>query len=248
MSPFKRIFHFVLAVWFSLGVSISLILTYPLLFIFLRVFVQHHIAKTIRTYWLKFCLCWGGIRVKTIYESPLSNDKAYLFTPNHTSKLDMITLPTQLGSQVIFMAKEEFKYIPLFGIFFKTLDIPVNFNKNSQIVLAMRQASKALQKGINLIIFPEGKIGRHTPKLSPFKNGAFKLAIENQVDVVPVTIIDNWKLLSDEDIYYYSPGEVIKYVHTPISTKGMTKADVEALKQQVFHIIAHKLAEYGYKQ
>lgn len=248
MSVLKRIIHFILTIWFAFGVLSSLMVVYPFIFIFLRLYFNRKIAINIRNSWFKFCLFWGGVRVKTIFETPLTNNRAYLIAANHTSKLDIISLPTQFNQYTVFMAKEEFKNVPLLGISLRKLDVLVNFKNKSQSILAMRKAASLLQKGISMIIFPEGKIGRHTPKLIPFKNGAFKLAIENQVDVVPVTIIGSWKLLSDENIYYFSPGNVIQVVHAPISTKGMTMADVEQLKQQVFHIIANKLAEHGYNQ
>ena len=147
------------------------------------------------------------------------------------------------------MAKIELAHVPVFGIFFRTIDIAVD-RKNP------RHAAKAYQRAVNqlkkekrsIVIFPEGTIPGHTPKLGRFKDGAFKLAIETQTPILPVTIINNWKILPDNGKFRFRPGRVLQYVHQPISTEGLTLEDLPALKQQVHDIIANKLAEYGHKQ
>jgi len=96
------------------------------------------------------------------------------------------------------------------------------------------------------VIFPEATIHMQVPKLGRFKDGAFKLAIEKQIDILPVTIIGNWIILPDKGKFHFRPGKVIQYVHEPISTKGMTIENTEELKQKVYSIIESKLAEYGY--
>jgi 1-acyl-sn-glycerol-3-phosphate acyltransferase len=244
----KRVIHFLLTLWFVTGVVVGFLCIYPILHFTLQKPSWYAIAQKTRRAWLRWCLLWGGVRVNQIFEVPLEQNKVYVITPNHTSKLDMITLHARLGIDFIFMAKEEFKHIPLFGLFFKTIDIPVDFRNKFKAAKAYINARKRLAEGTSITIYPEATIDRNTPKLSPFKDGAFRLAIEQQVDIVPVTSIGHWELLSDFDIYYFSPGTVIQYVHAPVSTKGLTLKDTEALKQKVFNIIANKLTEYGYQQ
>jgi len=248
LKPVKRLFHLALAVWFATGVVVGFLAVYPFLHLTLQNARHYSRAQKVRKVWFNWCLLWGGIRVKQIVEVPLDASKSYIITPNHTSKLDMITLMGRLGIDFIFMGKDEFKKIPLFGLFFKTIDIPVDFNNAFKSARAYIEARKRIADGTSITIYPEATIDRHTPKLSPFKDGAFRLAIEMQVDIVPVTAIGHWKLLSDFDKYYFCPGTVIQYVHAPVSTKGLTLKDIPELKQNVFNIIASKLSEYGYKQ
>ncbi|MFN5025884.1 MAG: lysophospholipid acyltransferase family protein [Bacteroidota bacterium] len=244
----KRSLFFLLTLWFATGVVIGFLTVYPFLHFTLSSPSKYPMAQKIRKVWFNWCLLWGGIRVKQIVEVPLDRSKTFVITPNHTSKLDMITLMGRLGIDFIFMGKDEFKKIPLFGLFFKTIDIPVDFNNAFKSARAYIKARKRIEEGTSITIYPEATIDRHTPKLSPFKDGAFRLAIEMQVDILPVTAIGHWKLLSDFDKYYFSPGTVIQYVHAPVSTKGLTLKDIPELKQNVFNIIASKLSEYGYKQ
>ena len=96
------------------------------------------------------------------------------------------------------------------------------------------------------MIFPEGTIGTHVPKMLKFKDGPFRLAIEKQIDILPVTILGNHIILADQDTLDGRPGTVYQYIHKPISTKNLTMDDVDALREKVYHIIQNKLTEYGY--
>ena len=79
-----------------------------------------------------------------------------------------------------------------------------------------------------------------------FKNGPFKMAIEHQVPIVPVTMADNWKILYVDGWKAYGrPGIARVFVHSPIETKGMTLDDVEPLRQKVYRVIEEKLREFG---
>jgi 1-acyl-sn-glycerol-3-phosphate acyltransferase len=145
------------------------------------------------------------------------------------------------------MAKLELGKIPLFNIFFRTVDISVNRSSMKESSRAFHQASENIDKGMHLIIFPEGTIGDHPPKLMRFKNGAFRLAIEKQVPIVPITFIDNWKLLYVGGKIHGRPGIARTIVHKPISTKGMTLDDVSALRDRVHAIIEQTLKEHESK-
>jgi 1-acyl-sn-glycerol-3-phosphate acyltransferase len=136
----------------------------------------------------------------------------------------------------------------VFGIFFRTIDIAVDRKNTRQAAKAYQKAKDHLDSGKSIVVFPEGTIHKHTPKLGRFKDGAFRLAIEKQVDVLPVTIIGNWLLLPDKGKFRFRPGKVLQYVHKPISTKGLTLDDTDALRDKVLRIIAGKLTEHGYLQ
>ena len=82
-------------------------------------------------------------------------------------------------------------------------------------------------------------------QLKPFKNGAFRLAIENQVPVVPITYLGNWKLLQNGGFFKASgrPGMARVVVHAPVSTKGMTEEDLVPLRHRVRETIAQTLRQ-----
>ena len=128
--------------------------------------------------------------------------------------------------------------IPLFGIFFRTVDIAVNRKSMRDSVTAYQLAEKAVLKGDSLGIFPEGGIANQVPKMIKFKSGAFRLAIEHNVKVVPVTIADNWKRLPQGGFESGgTPGKMRVIVHKPIDTTELTIADLSDLMKEAHETI-----------
>lgn len=81
-----------------------------------------------------------------------------------------------------------------------------------------------------------------------FKNGPFKLAIENQVPIVPITFMNNWLLLPDDfQNRIGHPGIARVIIHEPIPTTGMTENDLEGLKEKVYQVINRPIEE-GYPE
>jgi 1-acyl-sn-glycerol-3-phosphate acyltransferase len=104
-----------------------------------------------------------------------------------------------------------------------------------------------LEKGIGIAIFPEATIPECSPGLGPFKNGAFKLAIEAQVPVIPVSFLDNWKLFPDRKLerFLVRPGISRVIVHKAIPTAGLKEEDIPKLKEQVRNILETALRVKG---
>jgi 1-acyl-sn-glycerol-3-phosphate acyltransferase len=96
---------------------------------------------------------------------------------------------------------------------------------------------------MSLVIFPEGKIDDHyPPKLGEFKNGPFRLAIDKNIPLVPVTIANIWQISWDDGGKYGSkPGICDIYIHKPIDTTGLSADHADELKDKVFKLIDSKL-------
>lgn len=202
-----------------------------------------------RQIWGKLLLWLGFIRVKQEIEKPFDFNKSYIITPNHTSELDIISLTVKLNKMDFsFMAKAELAKIPLFNIWFRTIDIAVERKNARKAAESYLKALKYVDNGRSILIFPEGTVGPNVPQLLNFKDGPFRMAIEKQIDVLPVTIMGNHKILPDLTTFGAWPSYVYQYVHTPVSTKGMTLEDLAALKKQVYDTIQNKLIEHGYIQ
>lgn len=142
-----------------------------------------------------------------------------------------------------FMGKDELLNNPILGIFFRTIDIAVNRDSKISAFKAFKKAGENLEKGMSLVIFPEGKIDDHyPPKLGDFKNGPFRLAIDKNIPLVPVSITDVWKINWDDGAKYGSkPGICDIYVHKPINTSVLADVDAEIFKEKVFKLIDSKL-------
>ncbi|HEY9196114.1 MAG TPA: lysophospholipid acyltransferase family protein, partial [Mucilaginibacter sp.] len=142
-----------------------------------------------------------------------------------------------------FIGKQELENGLVTRLFFRSVDIPVKRESRMSAFRALAKAGKKLKQGISLIIFPEGMIADvYPPQLCEFKDGPFRLAIEHQIPILPVTSLDTWKVLWDNGHQYGSrPGICNIYVHKPIETTNLTVADVDALRDEVYTIIQNKL-------
>ncbi|MCH8330739.1 MAG: 1-acyl-sn-glycerol-3-phosphate acyltransferase, partial [Bacteroidetes bacterium] len=177
------------------------------------------------------------------HESTLDKNGTYIFTPNHSSYLDIPLFALSYPGYYHFMAKEELARIPLFGIFFRTIDIAVNRESNISSYKALKKAEEDLDNNISLVMFPEGGVSMNAPEMISFKNGPFKLAIDKQVPIVPVTFLDNWWLFHDNGQMKGRPGLSRVTVHAPITTTGMTDDNLDELRNKVFEIINSALKE-----
>lgn len=144
------------------------------------------------------------------------------------------------------MAKKELRSVPLFGLFFKDMNIAVDRSSAKASHRASLQADSELKMGNSVVIYPEGTIGNTIPKMRPFKNGAFKLAIENKISILPITFLNNQKLFN-VDPFLFSPGRpgnALVVVHKPISTENLSADDMLMLKAKVEHVINQSLLAY----
>lgn len=191
----------------------------------------------------RLCSLFTGVFYRFKFEVPLPKDQPYIYCANHTSNLDIMILCILAQGRFHFMGKEELLDNPVLKLFFKTIDVPVNRDSKISAFRAFKRVAENLENGMSLVIFPEGKIDVHyPPKLVPFKNGPFRLAIEKNIPIVPVSISDVWKLMWDDGkMYGTRPGISNIFVHKPVSTKELTLDDSDLLKDRIFDIINSKL-------
>ena len=123
------------------------------------------------------------------------------------------------------------------------MNILVDRDSRTGTFKALKRMSHEIEIGNPLVIFPEGTISKEAPKLGPFKAGAFAIAIQKQVPILPVTFVSNWKILSRSGFWKGQDGPGISEVviHQPIPTKGMSKDNIEQLQNDVIAIISGPL-------
>jgi len=169
-----------------------------------------------------------------------------VFVGNHTSYLDIILSPFYIDHLALYLGKAELLKAPLFKIFFQKMDIPVNRKSRVDAVRSIKRMEAEIDKGHSMVIFPEGTIPVNTHQTLPFKNGAFKLAIDKQVPVVPVVNVDNYKLLQNGGFFksFGRPGVARIIVFEPIPTAGMTEDNLVDLRDRVYQLINDTLKQY----
>jgi len=193
-----------------------------------------------RRYWAIISSTAVGFFYKFEYEQAIDWSKPYIICPNHSSNLDISAMCVLVNTNCSFMGKEELKDALVTGLFFRTVDIPVNRDSKMSSYRAFKKASEKLQEGISLIIFPEGKISDdYPPTLHEFKNGPFRLAIEHKIPIIPVSSANTWKKLWDDGTKYGTmPGICKFHVHKPIETANLSVDDADELKDKVYEIIS----------
>jgi 1-acyl-sn-glycerol-3-phosphate acyltransferase len=178
----------------------------------------------------------------------LPKKQPFVLCANHSSYLDIILIYRVLDDYFVMMGKGEIRTWPLFNRFFTTgMNILVDRESRIGSHKALEEAKVALDKGHNVVVFPEGGIPDFiTPKMRGFKNGAFKMAIEKQVPIVPMTYQTNWKLLEGDKVFTgrARPGVCRVIIHEPIKTKGLTQDDVHELREKTRAIIASPIEQY----
>lgn len=234
------------AYWYFFVFILIFLLLYPAFIITLSKEKWWKYANRLRIFWGYLLFAFTGIIPDIRYQHKLSKHRNYIYCSNHFSYFDIPMSAMVAQRNWRFMAKEELGSLPILNIFFKSLDILINRENARESLKGMKEASYGLRKGMSIVVYPEGMIGPHPPAMVRFKNGPFKLAIEHQVPIVPVTMADNWKILFVDGWKIYGrPGIARVFVHSPIETRGMTLEDVEPLRQKVFHIIEEQLRTFG---
>jgi 1-acyl-sn-glycerol-3-phosphate acyltransferase len=159
--------------------------------------------------------------------------------------MDISAMVMTVPNFSVFMGKASLSQVPLFGYIFKKIHIPVSRGQGSSRFEAFEQVKNALAEGKNVLIYPEGGIfGKNPPELSPFKDGAFRAAIQTNTSLVPVTILYNWIIFPDKKPFKFTRHKCKMIYHSPIKTINLNDKDVEDLRNKTFELIDSTIKKY----
>ncbi len=218
-------------------------LLYPFLYYYSRKEERFVILNKFRFLWGFLSSFFSGIFYRYEIQQDIDWSKNYIICPNHTSNLDITALSLLVKSNYAFIGKEELLKNPFTGLFFKTIDIPLNRDSKISAFKAFKKGGDYLKMGMSLVIFPEGRIpDEYPPVLDSFKNGPFRLAIEHKISIIPVSILDTWQKMWDDGSKYGSrPGICDICIHKPVDTSELTIDDMVSLRDRVYDIINSEL-------
>jgi 1-acyl-sn-glycerol-3-phosphate acyltransferase len=241
-----KFLRFAWAIWFLTLFIIIFIILYIPFRILLSKKEWYPAAHNLRKLWA-YCILYPSLIFPSVYfEEKPDKNKTYIFCSNHFSYLDIIITNLMLPNYFNFMAKDELAKIPVFGIFFRTIDISVNRQNNRESHQAFIMASERLKEGTSVLIFPEGGIHKNVPPMAKFKAGAFRLAIDNQIPIIPITLPDNWKRLPGGGLDNgLTPGRIRMVVHREVNTVGLNLERKDELKAKVFSIIDAEFRKFN---
>lgn len=183
-----------------------------------------------------------GFVVSVKKEQQLEKRKSYMLISNHTSMTDiMLMLYIVKDNPFVFVGKKELAKIPVFGFFYKRTCILVDRESPKSRKEVFDQAQEKLNQGLSICIFPEGGVpDDRSVILDDFKDGAFRLAIDHQIPIVPMSFYDNKKRFS-YNFFSGSPGKMRAKVHQFIETQGKTQLDKKEIKAESRQIIYKEL-------
>lgn len=188
-----------------------------------------------------FCL-FSLVKVEVSGRENIDKDKSYVFVSNHQGAYDIFLVYGYLNHNFKWVMKQSLRNIPFVG---KACDsaghIFIDRGNPKAIQHTIDTAKKKLQGGMSVVIFPEGTRSADG-KLHKFKRGAYQVAVDLNIPVVPLTINGSYKILS-KNSKLINPGKLTLKIHSPIYPDKEAGHDMEALVKESYEVIASGLEE-----
>ena len=188
---------------------------------------------------------WGflcGIIFQTKGHNKISREETYVFLSNHCNLFDIIMTASRIQHPFMPLAKKEVFKVPILGQLVGMNSVPVDRSSKESRKESFERMMGKIKAKTSILIFPEGTRNRTQKPLKDFFDGGFRLAISAQVPIIPIVLL-NIRKLQPVGTFLVSPGKVSLNFLDPIPTKGLTLADVEALKQSVFEKMQRFIVE-----
>lgn len=243
MNIIKYPFWVLYRIWFYILVAIPIIILFPILLISISKDKWYPFFFKLARIWAKFILIGMGFNWKIVDEQTPDKEKSYMFVANHTSMVDIMLMLVSVKNPFVFVGKKELAKIPLFGFFYKKTCILVDRSSSKSRQAVFLRAQRKLQSGLSICIFPEGGVPEEHILLDEFKDGAFRLAVNHQIPIVPITFVDNKKRFS-YTFFSGGPGLMRVKIHEFIKTDGLSINDTKRLNELTRSIILNELMTF----
>lgn len=240
----KQIFGAIYKIYCLCFFALSLILFYPF---FKLIFISkkgYPIAFKLMRIYTVVIHVFLMIPIRLKRPMPVLPDGPFIICPNHSSFFDIPCLYFIFKQYFTFVGKKEITKWPLFRVFYTSgMNILVDRNDKSGAGSSFKRMLYEIDLGHPLMMFPEGTITKNAPHLGEFKEGAFRIAVQKQIPIVPITFLNNYKRLERKGFFsgHASPGFCDVIIHEPILTIGKVKADIPDLIKQVKQIISEPI-------
>ena len=236
-------------IYFVYGMLLFAITMLPvaLIFFLFRTFASERVSSIVVQRGFQI---WMGIYMPLIFcpvthlgRENFKKGKNYVVTMNHNTLADVPVSSPGIPGPNRTLAKVEMAKIPIFGYIYKSGSILVTRQDAQSRKESIPLMLEALEKGLHLCLFPEGTRNKTDQPLARFYDGAFKVAIQAQKPIIPGVIFGTKHILDPNKKVWGWPHKIELHFLPEISTEGMTAADTERLKQQVFETMkAHYMS------
>jgi 1-acyl-sn-glycerol-3-phosphate acyltransferase len=244
MKILKIVFWILWRVWFYIVMAVPIIVMFPFLFVsILKESWYPYFFKMARI-WAKTILFGMGFYYKIENQQAIDPRKSYMFIANHTSMTDIMLMLAVVKNPFVFVGKKELVNIPLFGFFYKRTCILVDRGDPKSRLEVFARAQKRISQGLSICIFPEGRVpADESIILDEFKDGAFRLAIEHKLPIVPLVFADN-KVRFSFTFFSGSVGKMRVKILPFIETDSNTLDDRKKIKDVARNSILNGLLHF----
>jgi 1-acyl-sn-glycerol-3-phosphate acyltransferase len=190
--------------------------------------------------WARLIAYLTPIFVRVVGRENIEKKQSYVIVCNHQSHYDVIVLYGWLGVDFRWVIKSELRKVPGLGIGCEKIGhIFIDRSNTKAALAAINAARNQIVDGTSVIFFPEGSRSRNN-ELGRFKKGAFKMAFDIKIPVLPITIIGTKNILPPKTIRLL-PGKVKMIIHQPVDIAKYRDADINELMEKVRGIILRGL-------
>ena len=166
-------------------------------------------------WWARLWCALHFVKVEVRGRDNIDRSTSYVFVANHQGAYDIFSIYGYLGHPFRWMMRKGITNIPLVGTACRCAGhILVDTKSASGLKHTVEDAVKYLKDGVSLVVFPEGR-RTDTGQMGPFKQGAFRLALEFNLPVVPITIDGSYQVMP-RSTFNVTPGKIVLTLHEPI--------------------------------
>ena len=175
--------------------------------------------------WSKLICYMTPVFVSCRGKQNIEKKQSYVIVANHESQYDIVVLYGWLGVDFRWVMKKELRKIPILGFASEKLGhIFIDRSNTKKAIQSLEQAKATIQNGTSVIFFPEGTRST-TGELGVFKKGAFKMACDLGLPVLPVTISGTRSIVATKSLMLF-PGKATLTVHPPVSSEGKSESEL----------------------
>ncbi len=194
-------------------------------------------------WWSRIFLVAAGVKLDVAGKDQLERGRSYVFVANHASNIDIpVNFLVADPVPIRYLAKKELFGVPVLGWVMRAVRIVRTDRQAGRMAHEEinRQLDEIIPMGLSLMIYPEGTRSR-SGELGSFKRGAFRIAIDNGMDVVPVSISGTREIFPPGSKLIYG-GHAKAIVHPPIPVAGLERAEIGRVMEEAREAIAKGLA------
>ena len=189
-------------------------------------------------YWSRLMCAISFVSVEVNGKENIDKKQSYIFAANHQSLYDIFLIYGWIGVSFKWIMKKELRKLPFVGkACVAAGHIFIDRENPQKAVKSIEQATKTLSEGVSVALFPEGSRTK-TGKVCKFKRGAFEIAKEVHLPIVPVTISGGYHVMPVSR-FYPIPGKLILEIHPSVEFNPTTHEEelamIENIRQTVIN-------------